>query len=237
VRSVRRNVTRLLKSADATSVFNVATVLLSDGDVPKWFVYELVHYHADTMAKLNLKKLSQLAQGIASWGEVDALACYVSGPAWREGRISDVAIHRWARSPDRWRRRAAVVSTVALNNTARGGQGDAARTLSVCDLVKLDRDDMVVKGLSWALRELAAKKPAAVRGYIDARRDVLAPRVLREVKNKLTTGVKNPKKSGAHLRGVKMRVGDSHDRSARHAVLRGTGVRVAPSAVPASHTY
>jgi hypothetical protein len=65
VRSVRRNVTRLLKSADATSVFNVATVLLSDGDVPKWFVYELVHYHADTMAKLNLKKLSQLAQGIA----------------------------------------------------------------------------------------------------------------------------------------------------------------------------
>ena len=50
----------------------------------------------------------------------------------REGQVADALIQRWARSKDRWWRRAALVSTVALNIGARGGQGDPARTLMVC---------------------------------------------------------------------------------------------------------
>jgi 3-methyladenine DNA glycosylase AlkD len=53
---------------------------------------------------------------------------------------------------------------------------------------------MVVKALSWALRELAKRDPGAVRKYVAARKDVLPALVLREVQNKLTTGLKNPKK-------------------------------------------
>jgi hypothetical protein len=45
--------------------------------------------------------------------------------------------------------KAALVSTVPLNNTARGGSGDAVRTTVICDLLRNDRDDMVVKALSW----------------------------------------------------------------------------------------
>jgi len=87
----------------------------------------------------------------------------------------------------------AVVSTVPLNNTARGGHGDAVRTLAVCELVKADRDDMVVKAVSWALRELARKDPRAVHKYVKTNDKLLAARVLREVNNKLKTGLKTPK--------------------------------------------
>jgi 3-methyladenine DNA glycosylase AlkD len=56
-----------------------------------------------------------------------------------------------------------------------------------------DKDDMVVKALSWALRALATRDPGAVKRFIDQHQDILAARVIREVGNKLTTGLKNPK--------------------------------------------
>ena len=89
---------------------------------------------------------------------------------------------------------AAVVCTVALNSKARGGQGDTSRTLMICRRLVEDRDDMVVKAMSWALRELAKRDPAAVRGFLAEHETALAPRVKREVRNKLETGLKNPKK-------------------------------------------
>jgi 3-methyladenine DNA glycosylase AlkD len=82
---------------------------------------------------------------------------------------------------------------VPLNNKARGGTGDSRRTLAVCELVVKDRDDMVVKALSWALRELSKRYPELVHQFIARHEGDLAPRVLREVRNKLSTGRKSGK--------------------------------------------
>ena len=131
---------------------------------------------------------------MASWDAVDVFASYLSGPAWREGQTSDTEIKRWAKSPDLWWRRAALVSTVPLNNKTRGGSGDAKRTLMICELLIEDHEDMVVKAMSWALRELAKRKPTAVTKFLEQHYHRLAARVLREVGNKLTTGKKNPKR-------------------------------------------
>jgi len=193
MRKIRRAVSRRLKVLEATDVIDLAVFLQTSRHVPRWFSYELLHHHRGAMARLTEAHLEQLGDGLAGWGEVDAFACYLAGPAWRERQIRDGVIQRWAVSADRWWRRAAVVSTVALNNTARGGAGDVERTLLVCDIVKDDSDDMVVKALSWALRELARKNPQAARAFLHRNKDRLAARVLREVRNKLETGRKNPR--------------------------------------------
>ena len=57
-----------------------------------------------------------------------------------------------------------------------------------------DHEDMVVKAMSWALRQLVVHDPDAVREFLEEHKDVLAARVKREVRNKLTTGLKNPKR-------------------------------------------
>jgi len=62
-------------------------------------------------------------------------------------------------------------------------------------MLMTDRDDMVVKALSWALRELAKRDPKSVQEFLHDHKDVLAPRVFREVSNKLTTGLKNPRRT------------------------------------------
>jgi 3-methyladenine DNA glycosylase AlkD len=108
--------------------------------------------------------------------------------------VSDALIHKWARSPDRWWRRAALVSTVALNVRSHGGPGDIPRTLAICRLLVSDHDDMVVKAMSWALRELVVHDPAAVQAFLDEHDQVLAARVKREVRNKLATGLKSGRK-------------------------------------------
>jgi hypothetical protein len=80
-----------------------------------------------------------------------------------------------------------------LNSKSRGGTGEGQRTLGVCRMLEQDRDPIVTKALSRALPELAKRDPRAVWEYIAKRKDVLPALVLREVKNKLRTGLKNPK--------------------------------------------
>jgi len=197
IRGVRREFSRRLAKAPSELVIRLALRLMRRRAVSLRFVaYELVQHHKPAFGSLNVRSLEELGQGLDSWGAVDAFACYLVGPAWRERQISDASIRRWARSKDRWWRRAALVSTVPLNLKARGGTGDQSRTLDVCAMLVKDRDDMVVKALSWALRELAKREPESVRGFLAEHERELAPRVLREVNNKLVSGLKNPRRPG-----------------------------------------
>ena len=140
------------------------------------------------------KELEEFGKEINSWGAVDIFAGLLAEPAWQHGQVSDDLIKNWVHSEDRWWRRTALVYTVALNRRSMGGTGDTTRTLNVCRLLVNDKDDMVVKAMSWALRELISHDVNAVREFIRIHEDVLASRVKREVNNKLRTGLKNPKR-------------------------------------------
>jgi 3-methyladenine DNA glycosylase AlkD len=187
VRAVRHAYSKRLRSAPGEAVVALALALV---DRQRWVAYELLYHHPGGLACLGVAEVERLGQGMDDWGSVDAFGCNISGPAWRQGNLPDAVVRGWAGSPDRWWRRAALVSTVPLNLRSRGGTGDPDRTLGICGRLAADRDDMVVKALSWALRELVVWDPDAVRRFLEARDDVLAARVRREVRTKLETGRK-----------------------------------------------
>jgi 3-methyladenine DNA glycosylase AlkD len=189
IRCVRREFSNRLQDASFSEVLAVADALV---DRHRWVAYELLYFHPSRLSGLHLDDVERLGRGLDSWETVDAFARYVSGPAWQRGLIPNEAIQSWAASPDRFWRRAALVSTVPLNLRAAGGTGDTRRTLDICARLAADTDDTVVKALSWALRELAIWDPDAVRSFLDTHKDVLASRIKREVRNKLETGLKNP---------------------------------------------
>lgn len=145
----------------------------------------------NAMRLIGLKDIEELAENIDNWVTVDTLSVLISGWAWRENQISDADVLAWLKSENRWWRRTAVVSTVALNLRSRGGTGDAKRTLLICKKVINDRDDMIVKALSWALRELSKSDKSAVEKFMETYDSQLAGRVRREVYSKLQTGRKN----------------------------------------------
>jgi hypothetical protein len=191
---LRRGFSKEIAREDAATVIAIAHGLLELPRVPgaRMIACALVGNHPAALSALDADGLERLGAGLASWADVDVFGCLVAGPAWRDGSIADATIHRWAGASDPWWRRAALVATVPLNVRSQGGRGDTARTLGVCELLAPDRDDMVVKGLSWALRALATRDRDAVAKFVRAYEDVLAARVKREVANKLETGLKNP---------------------------------------------
>lgn len=193
IRNVRRRFSKELLDVNSQVVLQVAHDLIRKAPFGRFVGYEIINHHPATMAALTAKEIEALGQGIDSWGDVDTFSCYIAGPAWRADRIDDRVIARWAHSDDRWWRRAALVSTVPLN--ARGRPGAASETLAICRLLAEDRDDMVVKAMSWALRALGERDPGSVRKFLSQYRGKLAARVIREVENKLTTGLKTPRKA------------------------------------------
>jgi 3-methyladenine DNA glycosylase AlkD len=158
----------------------------------RFVAYELVRCHKPTFESLSIESVLKLGAGIDSWSSVDSFAMILSGPTWLYGRIPNDAVYAWVDSEDLWWRRTALVSTVALSR--RGLAADVNRVLSVCTRLATDSEDMVVKALSWALRELSRKHPEQARKFIAKHRKVLSARVIREVQNKLVTGLKTPRR-------------------------------------------
>jgi len=99
---------------------------------------------------------------IGSWADHDALVHDLIAPlvAAKPARIK--AIFRWAKSPNRWHRRAACVALIR-GTRARMFFPQIAR---LSNLLLKDQDDIVRKGLGWLLRETAKFNPAHAIPYL-----------------------------------------------------------------------
>jgi len=88
---------------------------------------------------------------ISSWADHDGLVHYLIAPmvAAKPPRVQSV--FRWAKSKDRWHRRAACVALI--QGTRQKKFLPQVKKLS--DSLLADEDDMVQKGLGWLLRETA----------------------------------------------------------------------------------
>jgi hypothetical protein len=109
VRSVRKEFSKRLVYTSPPIVVALSLRLLEldrPGFEYRFVAYELVCYHKAALRSLGEKELELLGQGFSRWEDVDTFACYLAGPVWREFQVPDELIHRWARSEDRWWRRA-----------------------------------------------------------------------------------------------------------------------------------
>jgi 3-methyladenine DNA glycosylase AlkD len=99
---------------------------------------------------------------ISSWADHDGLVHSLIAPmvAAEPARLKNV--FRWAKSADRWHRRAACV---ALIRGARARMFFPVIT-KLAGLLLNDKDDMVQKGLGWLLRETAKFDPKRTVPYL-----------------------------------------------------------------------
>jgi len=101
---------------------------------------------------------------VTSWADHDALAHYLLAPmvAARPARCRQVFL--WAKSRNRWRRRAACVALIRGARERRFFEQIVR--LSNQLLHNKDEDDMVQKGLGWLLRETAKADPKRTVPYL-----------------------------------------------------------------------
>lgn len=153
--------------------------------------FEFLWKNKKALQALSVDQILDLGKNLDNWASVDIYSTCITGYCWRTGKLHDATIEGWTQSENRWFRRMALVSTVPINLKARGGTGDSLRTLRICHLLVNDRDDMVVKALSWALRELSKSDRQAVLRFMEEHEGRFHSRVKREVETKLRTGKKN----------------------------------------------
>jgi len=153
--------------------------------------FEYLQTEKNLYKSLTEEYIESIEKNLDNWISVDYFGAIVIGCAWRENIISTKKVKSYLKSDNFWIRRIAVVATVSLNQKARGGLGDSKRTLEICRLVVDDHEEMIVKALSWALRELAKIDKEPVHEFVIEYENRLHKKVLREVKNKLETGLKN----------------------------------------------
>ncbi len=88
---------------------------------------------------------------ISSWADHDGLVHCLVSPMVVAKPVRTKFIFRWAKSRDRWHRRAACVALI------RGARARMffPEIVKLSDSLLRDQDDMVQKGLGWLLRETA----------------------------------------------------------------------------------
>ena len=190
LRAIRKKISRKIITWDRQIIIEAALALINRNQIHRFIPYELVQNHPVATEGITWSEVEQLGEGMASWSEVDSFGCFISGPAWAAERISDSKMKGWAKSADRWHRRAALVSTLALNGRPIA-RDSTKRTLEICRTLISDRDEMVVKAMSWALRRLGTVDPEAARSFVNLHKEQLASLIVREVSRKLETGRKD----------------------------------------------
>lgn len=128
------------------------------------------------------KLFEQWLGRVSSWADHDALVQYLIGPMMVADPRRVKRVFVWARSKNRWLRRASAVAL--LRGTNLGLFWDEVQQIT--HLLLRDEDDMVQKGLGWLLRETARYDgPGTMPLLMSMRND--APRlVLRTACERLT---------------------------------------------------
>lgn len=155
-------------------------ITLSVKDIgPKHFVY-----------------LDGLPKHFQSWSHVDHLSLGVMQPLlWRYREETLELLEGWSRSPIRWKRRASVVTFV--RKVAESGEF-TDEVIHLCENLIMDEEDIVQKGVGWALKDNLRSAPDRILPYIkDLRRrgvsstiTLYAIRDLRGVKRQEVLAVK-----------------------------------------------
>jgi|SRR5580704_11330141 3-methyladenine DNA glycosylase AlkD len=110
---------------------------------------------------------------ISSWADHDGLVHYLIAPMVAAHPARTERVFRWAKSRDRWHRRAACVALI--QGTRKKMFFPEIKRLS--DLLLSDPDDMVQKGLGWLLRETAKADAKRTVPYLMSIRE-RAPRLV-----------------------------------------------------------
>jgi 3-methyladenine DNA glycosylase AlkD len=189
---VLKELSKLTKSFENQKKLELIKLLIDENVFElQQVAFEYLQTEKNLYKSLTKEFIESIEKNLDNWLSVDYFGAIVVGCAWRENLISTEKVKQYLKSNDFWIRRIAVVATVSLNQKARGGFGDSKRTLEICQLVVDDHNEMIVKALSWALRELSKIDKDSVIEFINGNKNSLHKKVLREVNNKLETGLKN----------------------------------------------
>lgn len=122
-----------------------------------------------------------------NWAVVDTFCNHSLGSFMEKYPSQIKQLKAWAKSDNRWKRRAAAVTLVL---PARKGLF-LKDVFDIADLLLMDKDDLVQKGYGWMLKEASKPHPDEVYEYILAHRQKMPRTALRYAIEKMPQDRRN----------------------------------------------
>lgn len=165
---------KILKEHDVSFLLQVADRLFTGRILEeKVFGIFLLENLTDRFGDGEFRLFESWLDRISSWADHDGLVHYLISPmvAAKPARARNA--FRWAKSRNRWQRRAACVALI------RGARQEMLfrEIKRMTGMLLKDEDDMVQKGLGWLLRETAKYAPGRTAPFLMSIRD-RAPRLV-----------------------------------------------------------
>ncbi len=112
---------------------------------------------------------------VTNWATCDTLCNHTVGTFVEMYPVYLQELKRWARSENRWMKRAAAVSLIV---PARHGKF-LPDILEIADILLLDKDDMVQKGYGWMLKAASQAHQKTVFDFVMAKKAIMPRTSLR----------------------------------------------------------
>ena len=175
IRKLARRFTKVLKKdAGLPYLIEVADLLFA-GDIleEKVLAVFLLENQVQEFSEREFRLFEKWLERISSWADHDGLVHYLIGPMLVGNGKRQQRAFRWAKSRNRWLRRAAAVSLIRAARVKQSFQA----IQKVTEQLLGDGDDMVQKGLGWLLREATKADAKRTVPYLLQIRD-RAPRLV-----------------------------------------------------------
>jgi 3-methyladenine DNA glycosylase AlkD len=175
-RAVRRTRKEILRQHDLGFLARVADELFTGSNLEEKIAAVFLLENLDAQfTDREFQMFEAWLDRLSSWADHDALVHCLISPMLVARPSRAKSPFRWAKSPNRWHRRAACVALI------RGAREkmffpDITR---LSDFLLADSDDMVQKGLGWLLRETAKYDAKRTVPYLMKIRDRSPRLVLR----------------------------------------------------------
>ena len=166
-----------VKTLDKKAIFNLCEELYrSDVTEEAFIVAFWLPKYIDNLEPSDLATFRRwIEQYINNWAKCDGFCNHTIGDLVQKYPQTIVEVKSWAKSENRWLKRASAVSLIVPAKKGLFLQ-DA---LEICDTLLADGDDMVQKGYGWLLKEESRKHPKAIFDYVVKNRKVMPRTALR----------------------------------------------------------
>jgi 3-methyladenine DNA glycosylase AlkD len=166
---------RTIKTEQGTSFLIEVADELFRGEFleEKTFAVLLLETLTDEFGDSEFRRFQSWLDRISSWADHDGLVHYLIAPMIAAAPTRTRFVFRWAKSKNRWHRRAACVALIQGTRQKKF----LRETMRLSNILLSDKDDMVQKGLGWLLRETAKADPKRTIPYLTKIR-VCAPRLV-----------------------------------------------------------
>jgi len=177
-----------IKDSDKKLIFNLCNQLWSSGYLEETFIACNWSYYIRKKYEPKDFRIFEkwVKKYVTNWASCDTLCNHTVGSFLELYPDYVHDLKKWARSQNRWMRRASAVSLII---PARNGKF-LSDILDIADSLLLDEDDLVRKGYGWMLKAASESHQMAIFDYVLSKKEVMPRTALRYAIEKMPKNLK-----------------------------------------------